>query len=276
MALKKARPRTAGQRFASYLVSDKLSKGVRPEKKLRQINPKSGGRDNSGKIAVRHRGGRQKRYWRQIDFKRDKIGIPARVVSLEYDPNRGADIALLVYADGEKRYILAPTGIKIGDELKSGKGAGLKVGNCLPLAEIPVGTVIHNIELLSGKGGQIVRGAGVGATIKSHEGGFTVVKLPSGEQRKISSRCFASIGQVSRSELKLVKLGKAGRKRLMGFRPSVRGVAQHPGSHPHGGGEGRSPIGMPSPKSPWGKKTLGKKTRKRKKHSDKLIVKKRN
>jgi large subunit ribosomal protein L2 len=275
MALKKRKPGTPGQRFASYLDGQALVK-AKPEKKLKKILPKHAGRDASGKISTRHRGGRQKRFLRRIDFKRDKVGIPAKVVSLEYDPNRGASIALLNYADGEKRYILAPVGLKTGDEVMSGSKAGLKTGNALPLKKILVGTTVHNVEIKQGKGGQMVRGAGTGAMVQSKEGGFAVLKFPSGEQRKVSLKCFASVGQVSRPDLKLIKLGKAGRKRLMGWRPTVRGVAQHPGSHPHGGGEGRSGIGMPSPKSPWGKKTLGKRTRKRKKYSDKLIVKRRN
>lgn len=274
MAVKKREPTTSGQRFASYLETKKLTK-VKPEKRLRKILPKHAGRNASGKITVRHRGKRQKRFQRLIDFKRDKHSVPAKVVSLEYDPNRGADIALLLYTDGEKRYILAPKGLKVDDELISGEKAELKIGNALPLKKIPVGTVIHNIELVPGKGGQIVRGAGTGAIIQAKEAGFVTLKLPSGEQRKVKLECFATIGQVSRPELKTIKLGKAGRKRLMGWRPAVRGVAMHPGAHPHGGGEGRSPIGMPSPKSPWGKKTLGKRTRKRKKYSDKLIVKRR-
>lgn len=274
MAVKKQKPTTAGQRFASYLKTKKLTK-AKPEKRLLEILPKHAGRNASGKITVRHRGGRQKRFLRLIDFKRDKHDIPAKVVSIEYDPNRGADIALLVYADGEKRYILAPEGLKVGDQLISSKKAELKIGNALPLAKIPVGTVIYNVELTPGKGGQIVRGAGTGAIIQAKEAGFATLKLPSGEQRKVKLECFATIGQVSRPELKTIKLGKAGRKRLLGWRPAVRGVAMHPGAHPHGGGEGRSPIGMPSPKSPWGKKTLGKRTRKPRKYSDKLIVKRR-
>jgi len=244
-------------------------------KKLKRILKKRSGRSASGKIAVRHRGGREKRFLRKIDFKRDKKDMEAQVVSLEYAPNRGADIALLHYPDGEKRYILAPVGLKVGDQVVAGEKVDFKKGNALPLKRIPVGTVIHNIELTPGKGGQIVRGAGTGATITSKEGGYAVVKLPSGEQRMIKEECYATIGQVSKPELKTRKLGKAGRKRHMGFRPSVRGVAMHPGQHPHGGGEGKSGIGMPSPKSPWGKKTLGKKTRKPKKYSDKLIIKRR-
>ena len=274
MALKKVKSKTGGGRFLTYLDNQNLAK-TRPQKGLRKIQPNRAGRDSSGQIAVRHRGGRQKRFLRLIDFKRNKHDIPAKVVSIEYDPNRGADIALLQYADGEKRYILAPEGLKIDQVVKSGQKADLEVGNALPLGKIPVGTVIHNIELTPKKGGQIVRGAGTGATIQSKEGDFVVLKLPSTEQRKVRKDCLATIGQVSRPELKTLKIGKAGRKRLMGWRPSVRGVAQHPGSHPHGGGEGRSGIGMPSPKSPWGKKTLGKKTRRPKKYSNKLIIKRR-
>jgi len=244
-------------------------------KKLTKILPKHSGRDASGKIAVRHRGGREKRFLRLIDWKRDKHDIPAKVVSLEYDPNRTANIALVVYEDGEKRYILAPEGLKIGDKIVSGEKAEVKVGNALPLKKIPVGTPIHNIELRPGKGGQIVRSAGASAQILAKEKGMATVKLPSGEQRLIPLQCWATIGQVSNPLWKTVKLGKAGKKRHMGIRPAVRGVAMHPGAHPHGGGEGRSGIGMPSPKSPWGKKTLGKKTRKPKKYSDKYIIKRR-
>lgn len=244
-------------------------------KKLLKILKKHSGRNNSGKVTVRHQGGREKRFFREIDFKRDKHDIPARVISLEYDPNRNADIALLAYEDGEKRYILAPKGLKIGEKVVSGEKAEVKIGNALPLKRIPVGTVIHNIELKPGKGGQLVRGAGTGAILQAKEKGMVVVKLPSGEERKIPEQCFATIGQVGKEEWKTMVLGKAGRARHMGIRPTVRGVAQNPRSHPHGGGEGRSGIGMPSPKSPWGKKTLGKKTRKKGKYSDKFIVKRR-
>lgn len=244
-------------------------------KKLLKILPKHSGRNASGKITVRHQGGRQKRFLREIDFVRNKPDIKARVVSIEYDPNRTADIALLVYQDGEKRYILAPKGLKVGDWLISGKTAEFKVGNALLLEKIPVGMAVHNVELRPGKGGQLARGAGTSAVIQAKEAGFANLKLPSGEVRKVPLACQATVGQLSRGELKTEKIGKAGRKRHMGIRPTVRGVAQHPGSHPHGGGEGRSGIGMPSPKSPWGKKTLGKRTRKRKKYSDKLILKRR-
>ncbi|MCJ7792517.1 MAG: 50S ribosomal protein L2 [Candidatus Marinimicrobia bacterium] len=242
-------------------------------KKLKKILKKHSGRNAIGRVTTRHQGGRDKRFLRKIDFKREKKGIEARVAALEYDPNRGADIALLYYPDGEKNYILAPVNLKVGDKVVAGEEASLKVGNALPLKKIPVGTVIHNLELTPGKGGQIVRGAGTGATIASKEKGQVLVKLPSGEQRLIKEGGYATIGQVSRPELKTRKLGKAGRKRHMGIRPSVRGVAMNPRSHPHGGGEGRSGIGMPSPKSPWGKKTLGKKTRKSRKYSDRLIIK---
>ena len=244
-------------------------------KKLTKILAKHSGRDSSGKVAVRHRGGRQKRFLRDIDWKREKHNIPAKVVSLDYDPNRTADIALVVYNDGEKRYVLAPEGLKVGDKIVSGVKAEVKTGNALPLKKIPVGTPIHNIELRPKKGGQIVRSAGAAAQILAKEKGMATVKLPSGEQRLISLDCLATIGQVSKSLWRTVKLGKAGRKRLMGIRPTVRGVVMHPGAHPHGGGEGKSGIGMPSPKSPWGKKTLGKRTRRPKKYSDKYIVKRR-
>lgn len=253
---------------------NKMITKVKPEKSLIKILKKKGGR-SSGKVTVRHQGGREKRFMREIDFKREKFGIPARVVAFEYDPNRTANLALLSYKDGEKRYILAAEGLKLGDEIVSGPEAEIEIGNHLPLLKIPIGTPIHNLELLPGKGGQIIRSAGSSASILAKEGGFAVVKLPSGETRKIPLNCFATIGQVGGLSWKNIKLGKAGRKRHMGIRPTVRGVAQHPASHPHGGGEGRSGIGMPSPKSPWGKPTLGKRTRKRKKYSDKFIIKRR-
>jgi large subunit ribosomal protein L2 len=244
-------------------------------KKLLTILPKKSGRNNAGKVTVRHQGGRHKRFLREIDFKRDKHNIPAKVASIEFDPNRGAKIALLFYADGEKRYILAPRELKVGDEVLAGEKVEIKPGNALPLREIPIGTVVHNLELRPGKGGQIVRGAGTGAILMGKEEKYALVKLPSGEQRKIDLNCYATIGQIGNEEWKNRVIGKAGRKRHLGIRPTVRGVAQHPDSHPHGGGEGRSGIGMPSPKTPWGKPALGKKTRKRKKYSDKLIVKRR-
>lgn len=244
-------------------------------KKLKRIKKKTGGRDVKGHVAVRHIGGGHKRFIRKIDYKRDKHGVPGKVVGIEYDPNRSANLALVSYADGDKRYILAPDGLKVGDQIVSGKKAEIKVGNTLPLAKIPVGMPIHNLELVPGKGGQMVRSAGTAALILSKGKKYATVKLASGEQRKIHLKCLATLGQVGRIEHRTKKLGKAGRKRRMGVRPTVRGVVQHPGSHPHGGGEGKSGIGMPSPKSPWSKKTLGKKTRRKKKYSDKWIVKKR-
>lgn len=244
-------------------------------KKLKKILKKKGGRDNRGHVAVRHQGGESKRYLRVIDWKRDKIGIPATVVDFEYDPNRGAPICLLQYEDGEKRYILAPEGLKQQDKVISGPGVEIKVGNALPLKDIPIGTLIHCLEIKPGKGAQLVRGAGNSAVIVSKEEDKVIVKLPSGELRVFSPEAMATIGQIGNVERKNQIIGKAGRKRRMGIRPTVRGVAQNPRSHPHGGGEGRSGIGMPSPVSKWGKKTLGLKTRRPKKYSDKLIVKRR-
>lgn len=242
-------------------------------RKLRKILPKRSGRNATGKVTTRHQGGREKRFLREIDFKRNKKDIKAKVMSIEYDPNRTADIALLFYADGEKRYILSPVGLEVGQELLSGEKAEVKPGNALPLKKIPLGTVIHNVELRPGKGGQIARGAGAGTTLMSKEDKNAILRLPSGEERKISLNCYATVGQIGNVDWKNRIFKKAGTKRHMGIRPTVRGVAQNPSSHPHGGGEGKSGIGMPSPKSPWGKKTLGKKTRKKKKYSDKLIIK---
>lgn len=245
-------------------------------RKLKRILPKRSGRDASGRVAVRHRGGRHKRFLRRIDFKRDKTGIPGQVVAIEYDPNRTVDAALVTYPDGDKRYVLCPQGLKVGDEIVAGPKAAVKVGNALPLKRIPVGLPIHNIELTPGRGGQIARSAGASALIQSKEGGLVTIKLPSGEIRRVPENCLATIGQLGKADQRSVNLGKAGRKRHLGIRPTVRGVAQHPASHPHGGGEGRSGIGLKSPKSPWGKKTLGKKTRRPKKYSDKLIIKRIN
>jgi len=244
-------------------------------KRLTRILKKTNGRSSSGRISVRHRGGEHKRRLRKIDFKREIKDIKAKVLLIEYDPNRNADIALLAYENGEKAYILAPAGLKVGDSVVASEKADFKPGNHLPLSNIPIGMPIHNIELTPGKGGQIVRGAGTQATILSKEGGFATVKLPSSEQRRISLSCWATIGQVGKAEIKSQRLKKAGDSRHRGIRPTVRGVAQNPASHPHGGGEGRSGVGMPSPKTPWGKKTLGKKTRKIKKYSNKAIVKRR-
>ncbi len=244
-------------------------------KRLKRILSKKSGRNAKGRVTVRHQGGREKRFLRVVDFKRDKHQIPAKVAAIEYDPNRGADLALLFYTDGEKRYILAPIGLKVGQIVTAGLKSEIKPGNALPIKKIPLGTIIHNVELRPGKGGQIARGAGTGALIMSREEKYAIIKLPSGEQRRISLQCYATVGQIGNVDLKNRVIGKAGRKRHMGIRPTVRGVAQNPSSHPHGGGEGKSGIGMPSPKSPWGKKTLGKKTRNKTKHSNKMIIKKR-
>jgi large subunit ribosomal protein L2 len=246
----------------------------RPERSLLKPLRKRAGRNFRGKITVRHRGGGHKRRYRQIDFKRNKHGIPARVDSIEYDPNRSARIALLVYADGEKRYIIAPLGLRVGDRLMSGPGADIRVGNAMPLDSMPLGTLVHNIELKPGRGGQMVRAAGTSAQLLAKEEGYVTLRLPSGEMRMVLGRCIATVGQVGNVDHSNIKLGKAGRKRWLGIRPTVRGSAMNPNDHPHGGGEGRAPIGMPSPKSPWGKPTLGKRTRGRK-PSDKYIVRRR-
>jgi len=252
---------------------DEITK-VEPEKSLLLPLKKRAGRNMQGKITVRHRGGGAKRRLRIIDFKRDKFGVPGRVAAIEYDPNRSANIALIYYADGEKRYILAPSELSVGDIIKSGDGAEIKAGNTLPLKSIPSGTLIHNIELQKGRGGQLVRGAGAAAQLMVKEGEYALVRLPSGEVRRIRTDCLATIGQVGNIDHQSINLGKAGRKRWMGWRPSVRGSAMSPRDHPHGGGEGRSPIGMPGPKTPWGKPALGYRTRKHK-PSDKMIVKRR-
>lgn len=245
-------------------------------KSLTEILPKSSGRDVAGHVAVRHQGGRHKRFYRMIDWKRDKDNVSARVTSIEYDPNRSADIALLQYADGEKRYIIAPVGLQLGQMVKNGDTATLAAGNSMRLGSMPVGTVVHNVEIKPGRGGQMIRSAGSSAMVLAKEGGQVQLKLPSGEVRVFSDDCRATIGQIGNVEWRNRVIGKAGTSRNMGIRPSVRGVAQNPRSHPHGGGEGRSGIGLPSPKSPWGKKTLGKKTRKRKKYSDRYILQRRS
>lgn len=242
-----------------------------PERILVSILPKKSGRNNTGKITSRHQGGRHKRYYRLIDLKRDKEGIKGKVVAFEYDPNRNVQIALVCYPDGEKRYILKPLDLSLGDTVASGKDVEVKVGNSLPLKNMPVGTVIHNVELFPGRGGQLVRGAGGMATVLSREGGFVHIKLPSGEIRKVKEECFATVGQLANVEWKTTQLGKAGRSRHMGIRPKVRGTAQDPRSHPHGGGEGRSGEGLKQPKTPWGKPARGLKTRKKSKYSDRLI-----
>ena len=245
-----------------------------PERSLLRSLKKQAGRNVYGRITVRHRGGGHKRKYRVIDFKRDKMDIPARVASIEYDPNRSARIALLTYADGEKRYIIAPLGLHVGDQVLSSEKAEIRVGNTLPLERIPLGTQVHNVELTPGKGGQMVRAAGTSAQVLAKEGTYVTLRLPSGEMRRVHQKCLATIGQVGNIEHGNIKLGKAGRKRWRGWRPAVRGSAMTPRDHPHGGGEGRAPIGMPSPKSPWGKKTLGKQTRANRR-TDKYIVRRR-
>ncbi len=273
MALKVYRPTSPGRRGMSGSTFEEITKG-KPEKSLLEPLKKKAGRNNQGRITVRHRGGGAKRRLRIIDFKRDKIGVPGRVAAIEYDPNRSARIALIHYADGEKRYILAPSGLGVGDTIKSGGDAEVKPGNALPLKLIPSGTLIHNVGLKREKGGQLVRSAGVAAQLMAKEGEYALVRLPSSEVRRIRSDCLATIGQVGNVDHQSIKLGKAGRKRWLGWRPTVRGSAMSPRDHPHGGGEGRSPIGMPGPKTPWGKPALGYRTR-RSKASDKMIVKRR-
>ena len=274
MAIKKYKPITPSLRHMTVLKSDEITKHE-PEKSLLATLKKNAGRNSQGSITVRHRGGGAKRKYRIIDFKRDKDQIPAKVAGIEYDPNRSANIALLHYVDGEKRYILAPNGLKVGDVIFSGEGSDIKVGNCLKLKDMPVGTLVHNIELKEGKGGQMVRSAGTSAQLMAKEGKNDLLRLPSGETRYVNINCKATIGQVGNLDHENVTIGKAGRKRHMGIRPTVRGSVMNPNDHPHGGGEGRSPIGRPSPVTPWGKPALGYKTRKKKKASNKMIVSKR-
>jgi len=273
VALKVYRPTSPGRRGMSGYTFEEITKG-KPEKSLLLPLKKRAGRNNQGRITVRHRGGGAKRRLRIIDFKRDKLGVPGKVASIEYDPNRSAYIALIHYADGEKRYILSPTGLSVGDIIKSGGDAEVKPGNALPLKMIPSGSQIHNIELEAGKGGQLVRSAGVAAQLMVKEGGYALIRLPSSEVRRVPSNCLATLGQVGNVDHRSIKLGKAGRKRWLGWRPTVRGSAMSPRDHPHGGGEGRSPIGLPGPKTPWGKPALGYRTHKPK-PSDKMIVKRR-
>jgi large subunit ribosomal protein L2 len=274
MAIKTYKPMTNGRRGMSTIINDEITKTT-PEKSLVVTLKKTGGRNNQGKITLRHRGGGAKRKYRIIDFKRDKDGIVGTVASIEYDPNRTANIALISYSDGEKRYILAPKGLKVGDKIESGDNADIKVGNSLPLANIPEGTTVHNIEIKPGKGGQMARSAGTSVQILGREGRYTLLRLSSGEVRKILSSCRATIGEVGNADHELVSIGKAGRKRHMGIKPTVRGSAMNPNDHPHGGGEGRSPIGRKGPVTPWGKPALGYKTRSKKKASSKLIVRRR-
>jgi len=275
MAIKKYKPTTAARRNMSVSAFDEITKKT-PERSLIVSLSKSGGRNATGRITVRHIGGGNRQKYRIIDFKRNKDNIPAKVAGIEYDPNRTANIALLVYADGEKRYILAPVGLNVGDTVVSGEDVDIKVGNCLPLKSIPVGTTVHNIEMYAGRGGQIARSAGISAQLMAKEAKGAIVRMPSGEMRYIPLNCRATIGMVGNVDSEIVSLGKAGRKRHMGIRPTVRGVVMNPCDHPHGGGEGKSPIGMPTPVTPWGKPALGYKTRKKKKASNKMIIKRIN
>ncbi len=274
MGIKEYRPTSPARRGMTGATFEEVTKR-KPEKSLILPLKKQAGRNNQGRITVRHHGGGAKQMLRTLDFKRDKIGIPGRVAAIEYDPNRTARIALIYYADGEKRYILAPDGLKAGDTIMSGENAEIKPGNTMPLRLMPSGTMIHNIELQKGRGGQLVRSAGTAAQLMAKEGAYVLVRLPSGEMRNIHCDCMATVGQVGNLEHQAIKLGKAGRRRWLGWRPAVRGSAMSPRDHPHGGGEGRSPIGLPGPKSPWGKPTLGHKTRKKNKPSGRFIIKRR-
>ena len=272
MAIRVYRPTSPARRFMSVLTYEEITTN-KPEKSLLEYKKKNAGRNKQGKITVRHQGGGNKVKYRVIDFKRDKLDIPAKVTTIEYDPNRSAFIALLTYKDGEKRYILAPNGLKVGDTVVSGATADIIAGNALPVENIPVGTLIHNVEIKPGHGGQMARSAGMSAQLMAKENGYGLVRLPSGELRKVALNALATIGVVGNSDHENVRIGKAGRTRHMGIRPTVRGVVMNPCDHPHGGGEGKSPVGMPAPMTPWGKVVLGLKTRKHKKYSNKLIVK---
>ena len=275
MAIKKYKPTTPGRRGMSSLSFEEIT-STSPERSLLEPLSKKGGRNNTGRITTRHQGGGHKRQYRVIDFKRNKDNTPAKVATIEYDPNRSANIALLNYADGEKRYILAPKGMQVGQTIVSGEAVDIKVGNAMELRNIPEGTFVHNVELKPGKGGQLARSAGVSAQILGSEGRYTILRLASGEVRKVLSNCRATIGTVGNEDHSLVNLGKAGRSRWMGIRPTVRGSVMNPNDHPHGGGEGRTPVGRKSPMTPWGKKAMGVKTRKAKKASTKLITRRRN
>jgi len=274
MAIKIYKPTTPSRRNMTGYGFDEITKDT-PEKSLIVLRKAHAGRDNKGRVSVRHQGGGERQFIRIIDFKRNKLGIPARVSAIEYDPNRTARIALLTYADGEKRYIIAPLGLKVDDTIMAGPDAEIRPGNSLPISSIPVGTMIHNIEMKEGRGGQLVRSAGTSAQLLAKEGDYAQVRMPSGEVRLIRQKCYATVGQVGNTDHSNVKLGKAGRKRHMGVKPTVRGTAMSPRDHPHGGGEGRQPAGMPGPKSPWGQPTRGYRTR-RNKGSDQYIVRRRN
>lgn len=273
MPIKKYNPTSPGRRGMTGHSFDEITRNE-PERSLVEWLPRHAGRNNRGKVTVRHRGGGHRRLYRIIDFKRDKLGVPGRVKHIEYDPNRSARIALVSYVDGDKRYIVAPLGLQVGQTIMAGPEAEIRPGNAMPLRNIPVGTVVHNIELYEGRGGQLVRAAGTSAQLLGKEGDYASIRMPSGEVRLVRLNCMATIGQVGNTDHGNIKLGKAGRKRWLGWRPTVRGTAMDPNSHPHGGGEGRSPIGMPSPKTPWGKPALGKKTRVNKR-TDKFIVRRR-
>ncbi len=275
MAVKRYKPTSAARRFMTVPDYGTLSKD-KAERALLEDQRKSGGRNSAGRITVRHIGGGNKRKYRIIDFKRNKDGIPATVKSIQYDPNRSANIALLVYADGEKKYILAPVGLNVGDKVMSGAGADIKVGNALRLCDIPVGTIVHNIEMKPGRGGQVARSAGISAQIMACEGQYATVKMPSGEMRLIPAICKATIGQVGNVEHEIIRIGKAGKTRHLGTRPTVRGSVMNPNDHPHGGGEGKSPVGHAGPETPWGKPALGYKTRKKKNTTSKFILKRIN
>ena len=271
MAIRNYKPTTPGRRKMSTLINDEITKAT-PEKSLTVTLKKNSGRNNQGKITTRHQGGRVKRKYRIIDFKRNKLNVPGVVASIEYDPNRTANIALINYVDGEKRYIIAPKNLTVGTRIEAGENVDIIIGNALPLMNIPVGTVVHNIELRPGKGGELARSAGSSAQILGREGKYVMLRLSSGEQRKVLGTCMATVGEVGNEDSSLVKVGKAGRNRYKGIRPTVRGSVMNPNDHPHGGGEGRAPIGRKGPVTPWGKPALGYKTRKNKKASDKLIV----
>jgi large subunit ribosomal protein L2 len=274
MPIRKYRPTSPGRRHASGYTFEEITKR-KPEKALLAPLKKKAGRNNQGRITVRHRGGGHKRRYRIIDWRRDKVGQDARVIAIEYDPNRTARIALLEYEDGERRYILAPLNVKVGDVLRSGPDAEIRPGNALPLANIPTGTLVHNVELIAGRGAQLVRAAGAAAQLMAKEGDYVLLRLPSGELRRVRAECRATVGQVGNVEHENIRLGKAGRSRHLGRRPAVRGSAMTPRDHPHGGGEGKAPIGLPGPKTPWGKPALGYKTRNPKKPSSKYIVRRR-
>ena len=276
MSIKTYKPTTPSRRHMSVSGFDGVDKHAKPQKELVEVLKKHSGRNSYGRITVRHQGGGNSKKYRVIDFKRDKMDVPATVLRLEYDPNRSAYIALVEYTDGERRYILAPVGLNVGDTVLSSAAADIKPGNALPLANIPVGTVIHNIELYPGKGAQLVRSAGVAAQLMAKENGMATVRLPSGEYRKVRLNCIACIGQVGNVDHANIAIGKAGRKRHMGIRPTVRGSVMNPCDHPHGGGEGKAPVGRPGPVTPWGKPAMGYKTRKKKNATDKFIVKRRN